>query len=374
MPGTDAIKHILNTQSATTYQNFTDLQSMIDNERKNLVEVIGLHGKRIPQLDIFTQELIEEIRIRFSGKKSPLQDWLKSLKNIPAEERKQAGALINELKQEIEQSLKFFFVTWRNEDEAKRLSCETVDITLPLPKQNIGSRHPVTTLMRDLMEPFHRMGFTVIDGPEIDNNFYNFDSLNVVKDHPAREMQDTFFLASEWVLRTHTSNAQSHAMLERQLPLKIVCPGCVYRNEYDMTHLPSFRQIECLVVDKGIHMGHLRHTINEMLNAAFCRPVKLRFRSSYFPFTEPSAEVDVECQQCFGKGCRSCKHTGWSEIGGCGLVNRKVLENCGIDTKVYSGFALGFGVDRMAKDRFAIADLRSMLDGDVAFLKSFSLS
>ncbi|APJ05180.1 phenylalanine--tRNA ligase subunit alpha [Silvanigrella aquatica] len=338
------------------------------------IGIVGLGGKKTPVIDIFTHDLIEEIRVRFSGKNSPLQEWLKSLRNIPAEERKNAGALINELKNEIESCLKHFIESWRNEAEIKKLSQENEDISLPLPNINIGSRHPVMTVMRDLLEPFQRMGFSIVDGPEIDNDFYNFDTLNVLKDHPAREMQDTFFLASEWVLRTHTSNVQSHAMMERKLPLKIVCPGCVYRNEYDMTHLPSFRQIECLIVDKGIHLGHLRHTINEMLNAAFGRPVKLRFRSSYFPFTEPSAEVDVECQQCFGKGCRSCKHTGWSEIGGCGLVNRKVLESCGIDSNVYSGIALGFGIDRMAKDRFAIADLRSMLDGDVSFLKSFALS
>ncbi|WP_397601424.1 phenylalanine--tRNA ligase subunit alpha [Silvanigrella sp.] len=374
MSGTDEIKHILNTPSSTTYQNLEELKSIIHKERETFFNMVGADGNRVPDLNIFTHEIIEEIRIRFSGKKSPLQEWLKSLRNISPEERKNAGAFINELKNEIESSLKNFLETWRSEAEAKKLSLEVDDISLPLPKLNIGSRHPVSAVMRDLMEPFQRMGFSIVDGPEIDNDLYNFDTLNVLKDHPAREMQDTFFLASEWVLRTHTSNVQSHAMMERKLPLKIVCPGCVYRNEYDMTHLPSFRQIECLVVDKGIHMGHLRHTINEMLNAAFGRPVKLRFRSSYFPFTEPSAEVDVECQQCFGKGCRSCKNTGWSEIGGCGLVNKKVLESCGIDSSIYSGFALGFGIDRMAKDRFAIADLRSMLDGDVSFLKSFSLS
>lgn len=374
MPGTDEIKQMLNAPSLITYQNLEELKSIIQKERETFFNIVGVGGQKTPVLDLFTNDIIEEIRIRFSGKRSPLQEWLKSLRNIPAEERKNAGAFINELKNEIESGLKIFLENCRNEAEIKRLSQEIVDITLPLPKVNIGSRHPVMTVMRDLMEPFQRMGFSVVDGPEIDNDFYNFDTLNVLKDHPAREMQDTFFLASEWVLRTHTSNVQSHAMMERKLPLKIVCPGCVYRNEYDMTHLPSFRQIECLVVDKGIHLGHLRHTINEMLNAAFGRPVKLRFRSSYFPFTEPSAEVDVECQQCFGKGCRSCKHTGWSEIGGCGLVNRKVLESCGIDSSIYSGIALGFGIDRMAKDRFAIADLRSMLDGDVSFLKSFALS
>lgn len=371
---TDKIKNILTSQPSTTYQNIEDLKLIIHNEREALLSILEFKSTNSSILKTFTKEIIEEIRIRFSGKKSPLQEWLKSLRNIPAEERKNAGALINELKTEIENRLKIFLDTCKNEAEIQRLSQEIDDISLPLPNVNIGSRHPVSIVMRDLLEPFQRMGFSVVDGPEIDTDFYNFDSLNVLKDHPAREMQDTFFIASEWVLRTHTSNVQSHAMMERKLPLKIVCPGCVYRNEYDMTHLPSFRQIECLIIDKGIHLGHLRHTINEMLNTAFGRSVKLRFRSSYFPFTEPSAEVDVECQQCFGQGCRSCKHTGWSEIGGCGLVNKKVLTSCGIDSSIYSGIALGFGIDRMAKDRFAIADLRSMLDGDVSFLKSFSLS
>lgn len=374
MSHSEEIKHILNSPCPIQYQNIEELKFLITQERNAFFQIVGQNGTRVPELSIFTSELIEDIRIRFSGKHSPLQEWLKSLRNIAAEERKNAGAIINELKAEIENALKTFLEAYRLAAEAKRLESETEDISLPFPKLNLGTRHPISIVMRDLLEPFQRMGFSVVDGPEIDTNFYNFDALNVLKDHPAREMQDTFFIASEWVLRTHTSNVQSHAMMERKLPLKIVCPGCVYRNEYDMTHLPSFRQIECLVVDKGIHLGHLRHVINEMLNAAFGRPVKLRFRTGYFPFTEPSAEVDVQCQQCFGKGCRSCKFVGWSEIGGCGLVNRKVLESCGIDSSVYSGFALGFGIDRMAKDRFGIADLRSMLDGDVSFLNSFTLS
>lgn len=374
MSKSEEITQILNAPYSIQYQNIEELKTLIQNEKSVFIQIVGQEGKRNPDLAIFSSEIIEEIRIRFSGKRSPLQEWLKSLRNIPADERKNAGAIINELKLEIETNLKTFLENYRLLAEAKKLESETEDITLPFPKLNLGTRHPISVVMRELLEPFQRMGFSVVDGPEIDTNFYNFDALNVVKDHPAREMQDTFFLASEWVLRTHTSNVQSHAMMERNLPLKIVCPGCVYRNEYDMTHLPSFRQIECLVVDKGIHLGHLKHTVNEMLNAAFGRPVQLRFRSSYFPFTEPSAEVDVQCQQCLGKGCRSCKYVGWSEIGGCGLVNRKVLESCGIDSSIYSGFALGFGIDRMAKDRFAIADLRSMLDGDISFLSSFTLS
>lgn len=362
------LEHILSEETSAQYRSFDELKAILQTEKNKMQTAASV------SFDTLTAHTAEEIRVRFTGKKSPLQELLKSLKNLPAEDRKQAGAAINQLKVEIETQINAFVSNFREHDENMRLHQEKEDITLPFPEIPIGSRHPVSVVMRDLLVPFQRMGFSVVDGPEMDNDFYNFEALNVLKDHPAREMQDTFFLASEWVLRTHTSNVQVHAMKERGVPLKIVCPGCVYRNEFDMTHLPVFRQIECLVVDRGIHMGHLRHVINELLNAAFGRPVTLRFRSSYFPFTEPSAEVDVQCQQCFGKGCRSCKHSGWSEIGGCGVVNRKVLQSCGIDPTTYSGIAFGFGVDRIAKDRFAISDLRSMLDGDVSFLKSFGLS
>ena len=358
---------LINEPGNIQYNSIDDLQKILQNE-KELFDKISL-----TPFNALNLQQVEEIRVRFAGKKSPLQELLKSLRNLPGNERKNAGAFINQLKTYLEEKLAVFLTNFQSFAEEQKLAQQNDDITLPLPEIPLGSRHPISVVMRDLLVPFHRMGFSIIDGPEIDNDFYNFEALNVLKDHPAREMQDTFFLASEWVLRTHTSNVQTHAMIERGVPLKIVCPGCVYRNEYDMTHVPSFRQIECLVVDKGIHMGHLRHTINELLNAAFGREVKIRFRSSYFPFTEPSAEVDVECQQCFGKGCRSCKHTGWSEIGGCGLVNRKVLESCHIDSSVYSGIAFGFGVDRIAKDRFAVADLRSLFDGNVSFLKSFGL-
>lgn len=359
----DILKEVINHQ----YNCIDELQNILLSEKTLFAKILSQPLKN------FSTNQVEEIRIRFCGKKSPLQELLKSLRNLPAEERKNAGALINNLKKYLEEEVNSFVNKFQEYSEQEKLNLENDDITLPLPEINLGSRHPIMVVMRDLLGPFQRMGFSVVDGPEIDSDFYNFEALNVLKDHPAREMQDTFFIAADWVLRTHTSNVQSHAMMERGVPLKIVCPGCVYRNEFDMTHVPSFRQIECLVVDKGIHMGHLRHTINELLNAAFGREVKIRFRSSYFPFTEPSAEVDVECQQCFGSGCRSCKHTGWSEIGGCGLVNKKVLESCNIDSKIYSGIAFGFGVDRIAKDRFAIADLRSLFDGNVSFLKSFGL-
>jgi phenylalanyl-tRNA synthetase alpha chain len=368
MSSSPTLESILNEPLTTQYSSMDELQGILVKEKSHLSWVLALPFERL------SLHLVEEIRIRFCGKKSPLQELLKSLRHLPGDERKNAGAFINNLKKYIEEETIQFIEKFHEYDEEEKLSKEKDDISLPLPKVNLGSRHPIMTVMRDLLEPFKRMGFSIVDGPEIDSDFYNFEALNVQKDHPAREMQDTFFLASEWVMRTHTSNVQTHALMERGVPLKIVCPGCVYRNEYDMTHVPAFRQIECLVVDKGIHMGHMRHTINELLNAAFGREVKLRFRSSYFPFTEPSAEVDVQCQQCFGKGCRSCKHTGWSEIGGCGLVNRKIFESCQIDPNIYSGFAFGFGVDRIAKDRFGVADLRSLFDGNVPFLKSFGLS
>lgn len=362
------LEEALKEELKTNYTTIDDLQNILLAEKTLFAKICAL------PITNFNSAKVDDIRIRFCGKKSPLQELLKSLRNLPADERKNAGALINNLKTYLENEVNNFVNKFQEYSEQAKLNLENDDITLPLPPVNLGSRHPIMVVMRDLLVPFQRMGFSVVDGPEIDSDFYNFEALNVLKDHPAREMQDTFFLASEWVLRTHTSNVQTHAMMERELPLKIVCPGCVYRNEFDMTHVPAFRQIECLVVDKGIHMGHLRHTINELLNAAFGREVKIRFRSSYFPFTEPSAEVDVECQQCFGSGCRSCKHTGWSEIGGCGLVNRKVLESCNIDPQIYSGIAFGFGVDRIAKDRFAVADLRSLFDGNVSFLKSFGLT
>ena len=320
------------------------------------------------------QKEVEAARIRFCGKSSPLQKWLTGLKALPPEDRKGAGALINALKSKIESQFTSFFQEFSKFDEDRRLQLETVDLTLPLPPPRMGSRHPVAIAARELTAPLQKMGFEWIDGPEIESDFYNFEALNIPKEHPAREMQDTFFLAADWVLRTQTSSMQVHAMKERGVPLRVVCSGYTYRNEYDMTHVPTFRQIEGVVIDKGIHFGHLRHTLSEFFKEVFGRPVPLRFRSSYFPFTEPSAEMDIQCQQCHGAGCRSCKHTGWLELGGCGLINRKVLESCGIDADVYSGFAFGMGVDRIAMSRFAVSDLRALYEGDLSFLSEFGLT
>jgi len=339
------------------YQSIEELQTLLKQEEELFQSTINVELAQLNEVQV------EEVRVRFSGKKSPLQDFLKSLKYLEGSQRKEAGALINALKKNIESELSKFLTRYQDYSEQERLQSEVVDITLPLPPNPVGSLHPVSMVMDKVLEPFKRMGFAVIDGPQIDSDFYNFEALNIPKDHPSRDMQDTFFLSPELVLRTHTSNVQIHALKERELPLRIVCPGVVYRKEYDLTHLPAFRQIECLVVDKGIHMGHLRHMINEMLKAVFGYSVKTRLRSSYFPFTEPSAEVDIQCQQCLGSGCRSCKQSGWLELGGCGVINKKVLINCDIDPNIYSGFAFGFGLERFAMSRFGIPDLRSLLHG-----------
>lgn len=361
------LEESLTLPTSIQYANLAELVDLLTAESSRFKMAVS-HS-----YDALSAEAVEEVRVRFAGRRSPLQDLLKSLKNLPPEERKGAGAKINELKVFIENDLQNFVSGFKKHAEQKKLAAEQDDITLPLPDLNLGSRHPIAIAMRELIEPLRRMGFTVIDGPELEHDFYNFEALNIPKEHPAREMQDTFFLSSEWVLRTQTSSVQAHAMLERGLPLRIVSAGYTYRNEFDMTHVPTFRQIEGLVVDKGITLAHMRHTLNLFFGEVFGRPVKLRLRSSYFPFTEPSAEIDVECQQCFGSGCRSCKNTGWLEMGGCGLVNRNVLVKCGIDPDVYSGFAFGMGIDRIAMSKFAVSDLRALFEGDVPFSKEFQL-
>jgi phenylalanyl-tRNA synthetase alpha chain len=356
----------LSTPVATSYQNFEELSNHILKEEQCFKNSLQTPAAA------FDTPLLEHMRLRFCGKKSPLHEWLKSMKNVAPTERKSAGEKINQLKSLIEKSFEPFSHSVLVFLENTKLETEKEDLTLPLPPSQLGSRHPVSYMTKKLVDSLKKLGFAWVDGPEIESDFFNFEALNIPKNHPAREMQDSFFLSPEWVLRTHTSSVQAHCMSERftesNFSLRIACPGYNYRNEHDMTHVPTFRQIEGLVVEKGIHLGHMRHTLTAFFSEVFGRPVKLRLRSSYFPFTEPSAEMDIECQQCFGAGCRSCKHTGWSELGGCGLVNPAVLEKCGIDSSVYSGFAFGMGIDRIAMSKFSISDLRALFDADVEFL------
>lgn len=367
LPSEFSLSDLLELPQTAAASSLSELQKLLNEERSRCAQVIAISPENL------TEAQSDEVRVRFTGRKSPLQDWLKSLRYFPAEERKDAGAKINQLKFFLEGEVEQFVLACRASAEKLRLEREKVDLTLPLPELNLGSRHPVSAAAQQLLEPLRRLGFTVIDGPELEREFYNFEALNIPAEHPAREMQDTFFVASQWVLRTHTSSVQAHAMLERGVPLRVACAGFTYRNELDLTHVPTFRQIECLVVDKGITLANMRSTLDAFFAEVFGRPVKLRLRSSYFPFTEPSAEIDVQCQQCFGSGCRSCKHTGWLEMGGCGLVNTRVLESCAIDSKVYSGFAFGMGVDRIAMSKFGIADLRSLYEGDVLLSRQLAL-
>lgn len=372
------LEQVMNMAPAdsVSFQSVPELENLLKAENENIQSVLNLPARA------FSEKTLAQLKVRFFGKKSPFQHLLTRLRDLPAEERKDAGARINAVKKNAEAQLEVFFADVLMEIENQALAAEKIDVSLTLDPPAIGSRHPVSIVARELLEPLTRMGFTVVDGPELELDFYNFEALNLPKEHSAREMQDTCFLAkglsqkesdsSEWLLRTHTSSVQVHALLERGAPLKIVCPGYTYRNEYDMTHVPTFRQIEGLVVDKGIHFGHLRHTLNTFFNEIFGRPVKMRLRSSYFPFTEPSAEMDVQCQQCFGAGCRACKQTGWLEMGGCGLVHRKVLDACNVP-KDYSGFAFGMGIDRIAMSKFGISDLRALTEGDLAYLSSFHL-
>jgi phenylalanyl-tRNA synthetase alpha chain len=371
-------------QSTNAAQDaFADLQQLdliLGSERQ-----IALSLAAVPAED-FSERLLAALRVRFFGKKSRFQNLLTQLRSLPADARKEAGARINAAKQTTELDLEALFLAVGNQLEESRLLAEVTDISLTLPPPSFGSRHPVSVVTRELLAPLIRMGFVVADGPEIESDFYNFEALNLPPDHPAREMQDTLFLQGQhrrassgasptngaWLLRTHTSSVQVHALLERKAPLRIACPGYTYRNEYDLTHIPTFRQIEGLVIDKGIHFGHLRHTLNTFFNEVFGREVRMRFRSSYFPFTEPSAEMDVQCQQCMGAGCRACKGTGWIEMGGCGMVHRKVLAACDVP-EGYSGFAFGMGIDRIAMTKFGIADLRALTDGDVNYLSQFRL-
>lgn len=367
MNQTNNLSDVLSLPQSFEFSSLESLTQLLEVEQKKFETAIAL------SYDSLQERQVEEIRLRFSGKSSPLQSLLKNLKNIDASQRKEAGAQINQLRDNIYQRTESFVSQFMEYNEEKKLKKETLDLTLPLPKIKYGSRHPVSHVVETMLKAFQKLGFAVVDGPELDSDFFNFEALNFPPDHPAREMQDTLFLSSGWVLRTHTSNVQVHAMLEKKLPLRIVCAGHVYRNECDLTHAPTFRQMECLVIDKNIHMGHLRYTLEMFFKEIFTNDVKLRFRSSFFPFTEPSAEVDVQCQQCMGSGCRTCKQTGWLEMGGCGMVHPNVLKSCNIDPNEWSGFAFGMGIDRIAMMKYKVPDIRSLFEGDVNLYEGFKL-
>ena len=315
------------------------------------------------QLAAFWQE--------FLGKKGHYSLLMTELRNVPAEERPQAGKIINEAKKWAEAQYQAKSEQIAQIELAAQNAREAVDITMPATRRPAGSLHPITIVKDQMVDVFAGMGFEIYEGPEIEDDYHNFTALNVPKNHPARDMQDTFYVAEDIILRTHTSPGQVRVMENQQPPIKVLVPGRVFRSDSDATHSPMFHQMEGLVVDKGITLCDLQGMLDKFVQTIFSTDVKTRLRPSYFPFTEPSVEVDVSCFECGGKGCSLCKGTGWIEVLGAGMVHRKVLENGGIDPDVYSGFAFGIGVERITMLKYGINNMGYLFENDVRFLKQF---
>jgi phenylalanyl-tRNA synthetase alpha chain len=315
---------------------------------------------------------LDQVRVSALGKKGELTSLLKQLGQLDPADRPAAGARINEAKQLVQTALDVRKGALEQEQLAGALAAQAVDVTLPGRRLAQGGLHPVTQAMYRIEEIFIGAGYGVVSGPEIENDYYNFEALNIPAHHPARAMHDTFYFGDGTLLRTHTSPSQVHTMEENPPPIRVICPGRVYRRDSDLTHSPMFHQVEGLVVDRGISFADLKGTVIEFLQKFFEKDLAVRFRPSYFPFTEPSAEVDVQCVHCLGEGCRVCSHTGWLEVMGCGLVHPNVLSMSGIDPEIFSGFAFGFGGDRLAMLLYEVDDLRLFFENDVRFLRQFN--
>ena len=315
---------------------------------------------------------LDALRLKLLGKKGDLTMLLRSMGQLPADMRPKAGQMINEVREKLTAQLDALDSKIKKLEQEKKLAREAIDVTEPRKHTPLGSMHPVSLVQDQLIDVFTGMGFDVVEGPEVEYDHYNFELLNLPKNHPARDAQDTFYIEDNIVLRTHTSPVQARTMLTRKPPIRIVCPGRVYRaDEVDATHSPVFHQMEGLVIDEDVTMADLKGTLDAFAKALYGDDVTTRFRPSFFPFTEPSAEVDLTCVNCHGKGCRVCKGTSWIEVLGAGMVNPKVLDMCGIDSKKYRGFAFGVGLERIAMLRYGITDLRAMYEGDVRFLSQF---
>ncbi|MDO4749463.1 MAG: phenylalanine--tRNA ligase subunit alpha [Eubacteriales bacterium] len=319
-------------------------------------------------------DALEALRVRYLGKKGELTAILKQMGRLSAEERPIIGQLANQIRAELEAELDARRDQLREQALEAKLQEETLDVTMPGAPVMLGRRHPLSRTLDEIKEIFIGMGFSIVEGPEIELSSYNFDKLNTQEGHPARDRQDTFYFNDDdtLLLRTQTSPVQIHTMETTPLPIRVISPGRVYRkDEVDATHSPMFHQVEGLVVDRGITMGDLKGTLNTVLRQLYGPGTVTRFRPHHFPFTEPSCEVDIQCFECGGKGCRVCKGEGWIEVLGAGMVHPRVLEGCGIDTQVYSGFAFGMGLERLAMRRFGISDLRLVFENDVRFLEQF---
>ena len=339
---------------------------------EDVLQQVENYAREIASFDSTDPETLESFRIRFLGMKGLVKSLMGEMKNIPAEKKKEFGQVMNAFKLAAEQK-------YESLKESASVNTETssadIDVSLPGEPIPVGSRHPITLMRNRIVSIFQRLGFAVAEGPEIEDDWHNFTALNLGENHPARDMQDTFYLSQnpDWLLRTHTSNVQIREMQKGKLPIRIICPGRVYRNETISARSHCFfHQVEGLYIDENVSFADLKQTLYFFVKEMFGDDVKIRFRPSYFPFTEPSAEMDISCLLCKGEGCAVCKRTGWLEILGCGMVHPQVLENCGIDSTKYNGFAFGMGIERPALLKYGITDIRLFSENDVRFLEQFT--
>jgi len=315
---------------------------------------------------------LDQLRVLYLGKKGVLTERLKALSTLPTEERRETGQAINKIKQAVQAQIEVRKQELEQAQLDAKLASEAIDITLPGRGQPSGGKHPVTRTQERIQEFFVRLGFEVAEGPEIEDDYHNFEALNIPAHHPARAMHDTFYFDAHHLLRTHTSPVQVRVMERSKPPLRVIAPGRVYRCDSDLTHTPMFHQVEGLMVDERVSFADLKGILDEFLKFFFEKDLPVRFRPSYFPFTEPSAEVDIECVMCGGEGCRVCSHTGWLEVLGCGMVHPKVFEHADIDGEQFAGFAFGMGVERLTMLRYGVNDLRLFFENDLRFLKQFA--
>ncbi len=336
----------------------------------SLLEAVREEAKRALAA-VRDSRALYEVRMKYLGRAGKVTALLKGLREIPAEERPSFGKRINDLREALEGEIDALEESVRRRELEERLAQEKTDVTMPGKRRKQGTLHPVTRVRNQLIDIFVGMGFEVYEGPEIENEYYNFTALNTPADHPARDMQDTFYLTDEFLLRTQTSAGQIRLMEKKKPPIKMLSPGRVFRSDDDATHSPMFHQMEGLVVDREVSLCDLQGMLDEFARTMFSGTSKTRLRPSYFPFTEPSVEVDVSCAACGGKGCSLCKGTGWIEVLGAGMVNRRVLENCGIDPDEYSGFAFGMGIERIAMLKYGVNNIKLLTENDVRFLSQF---
>jgi len=337
----------------------TDLDKLLEEANNRLAQATDLKA-------------LDDVRVAYLGKSGQITEQLKSLGKLPKEERSQAGQVINKAKQALQQSIEARKTELEQEVLNKRLASETIDVTLPGRNANSGGLHPVTRTLERIERLFANAGFSVAQGPEIEDDYHNFEALNIPSHHPARAMHDTFYFDEHMLLRTHTSPVQIRVMENAEPPLKVIAPGRVYRCDSDLTHTPMFHQVEGFLVDENVTFADLKGIIYSFLQGFFEKELKVRFRPSYFPFTEPSAEVDIECVMCEGEGCRVCSQTGWLEVLGCGMIHPEVMRHVNIDSEKYSGYAFGMGVERLSMLRYGINDLRLFFENDLRFLKQFA--